>query len=143
MTLSPTLDLISAEALLDRVRAEHRQGKRLVQISATRLAEHVELTYSFDLEGALTNLRLTIPAAGARVRSISSVYACAFLYENEMHDLFGLEVDGMSVDFHGKFYQTSVQFPFSSFKAPPSKAAVTAETPAVEPAAPGASTRAK
>ena len=50
--------------------------------------EHVELTYSFDRDSQLANLRLQLPAAEARVPSISSIYWCAFLYENEIHDLF-------------------------------------------------------
>ncbi len=92
-----------------------------MQISATRLPEHVELTYSFDRDRQLANLRLQVPAAEARVPSISSIYWCAFLYENEMHDLFNLQVDGMAVDFHGHLYETAVKFPFGSTKAPAAK----------------------
>jgi ech hydrogenase subunit D len=119
--IEQTFETIPVEALLDRVSARRKEGYRLVQISATRLPENVEVTYSFDRDRQLTNLRLQVPAAEARVPSISSIYGCAFLYENEMHDLFNLQVDGMAVDFHGHLYETAVKFPFGSTKPPTAK----------------------
>jgi ech hydrogenase subunit D len=64
------------------------------------------------------------------VPSISSIYWCAFLYENELHDLFNVQVDGMAVDFHGHLYETAVKFPFGSTKAPIVKPAPAASTAA-------------
>ena len=128
-----TFESIPMEALLEKAGEMRKQGYRLVQIGATRLPEHVELTYSFDRESRLTNLRFQVLAAGARVPSISSIYWCAFLYENELHDLFNVQVDGMAVDFHGHLYETTVKFPFGSTKAPaakPSPAAPSAASPA-------------
>ena len=126
--------------LLDRVRSLRGQGYRIVQINATTLERTFELTYTFDLDNCLVNLRLQVPRETPRVPSISPIYWAAFLYENEMHDLFGLEVDGMAVDFGGKFYTTAVKYPFGSTKAPtakPAPAAVPrpeAPTPAAPPA---------
>jgi ech hydrogenase subunit D len=40
------------------------------------------------------------------------------LYENEIHDLFGVPVDGLAIDFKGNFYKTAVKFPLGSTKAP-------------------------
>jgi ech hydrogenase subunit D len=131
-TTDQNFELIPLEALLDKVSGLRKQGYRLVQIGATRLPESVELTYSFDLDLRLTNLRLQVPAAEARVPSISSIYWAAFLYENELHDLFNVKVDGMAVDFHGHLYETSVKFPFGSVKAPvvaPAAAAKAAAAP--------------
>ena len=125
-----TFETIPVEALLDKVSALRKEGYRLVQIGATRLPEHVELTYSFDRDRQLANLRLQVPAAEARVPSISSIYWCAFLYENEMHDLFNVQVDGMAVDFHGHLYETAVKFPFGSTKAPAAKPTRSSRWPA-------------
>ena len=108
------IEIITVDTLLDKVRAKREQGCRLVQMSATRLPEQVELTYSFDLDSRLTNLRLLLPAVETHLPSISSIYGCAVLYENEIHDLFGVTVDGLTLDFHGNFYKTSVKFPFAS-----------------------------
>jgi ech hydrogenase subunit D len=131
MSEPQTFETIAVDQLLDKVRAKRAQGCRLVQISATRLPDQVELTYSFDLDTRLTHLRLSLPAAESRVPSISAVYGCAVLYENEIHDLFNVTVDGLALDFHGNFYKTAVKFPFGSVKAPAPKPA-----PAATPAAP-------
>ena len=125
------IELITVDQLLDKVRALHRQGQRLVQISATRLPEQMELTYSFDLNNRLINLRLLLPGEATHLPSISPIFGCAILYENEIHDLFNVQVDGMTVDFKGNFYKTKVKFPFGSIKAPCAKpAAAPAETEA-------------
>ena len=99
-----TLELIPVDKLLERVQAMHQQGYRLVQISATRLPDKLELTYSFALEGRVAQLRLHLVDDVPCVPSISSIYWCAFLYENEIHDLFNLAVEGMAVDFKGTLY---------------------------------------
>jgi ech hydrogenase subunit D len=122
-------ETITPDELFERVQGFRRENWRLVQIATTRLPEVVELTYSFDLNSQLSNLRLTLPADAMRVRSISSIYWAAFLYENEMHDLFGVEVEGMVVDFKGNLYKTAVKFPFGSTQMPAAK-------PAPAPAAP-------
>ena len=84
---------------------------RLVQISCTKTAEGMELTYSFDKDYALINLRLTSAPDGA-VPSIQAVYTCAFTYENEIAELFGVTVTDMAVDFSGRLYKCAVPAPF-------------------------------
>ena len=115
---SDRIEIVALDALLDLVRARHDAGWRLVQISATRIADQVELTYSFDLNGRLDNLRLSVFGAEPRLPSISGIYGCAILYENEIHDLFNVQVDGLAVDFKGNFYKLAVKFPFGSTQAP-------------------------
>jgi len=118
MSPEHTFETIPVEMLLERVRGFHQQGWRLVQICATRLPEQLELTYSFDRDNRLGNLRLVIPANALQVSSISSIFSCAFLYENELHDLFNLHVSGLTVDFEGHFYKTAIKFPFGTTKPP-------------------------
>jgi ech hydrogenase subunit D len=93
----------------------------------------VEVTYSFDLKNALTNLRLNLPAAQPRLPSISSIFGCVILYENELHDLFNIQVEGIAVDFKGNFYKTAVKFPFGTVKAPAAKPSAAPAKPAVAP----------
>jgi len=121
-----SFEIVASDVLLEKVRSLKALGYRLVQIGATRLPGEFELTYSFDREAALVNLRLVLPGHETKVPSITSVFWSAFLYENELHDLFGLEPQGLAVDFHGNLYRTSVKFPFGSTKPP-----------SVKPAAPG------
>ena len=118
MTQELNIEAITVDQLRDKVRALREQGLRLVQISATRLPDEVELTYSFDLNDRLSNLRLLLPGEDSVLPSISEIFGCAILYENEIHDLFNVRVDGLTVDFKGNLYTTSVKYPFGSTKSP-------------------------
>ncbi len=118
MCFEPQIEMITPDLLLQKVESLKNEGYRLVQIGATRLPEHIELTYSFDSDSKLRSLRVQLPAATAKVPSITGAYWCAFLYENEIHDLFSVNVDGMAVDFHGTLYKTAVKFPFGATRAP-------------------------
>jgi ech hydrogenase subunit D len=88
------------------------EGYRLVQIGCTTLPDAYEFTYSFDREYRFKNLRFSI-APEEEVPSISVIYPNAFLYENEIHDLFGLAIKNISVDYKGMLYQTAIKTPFS------------------------------
>lgn len=114
MTEEQPIVPVTADTLVAEVKALRDQGWRLVQIGVTRLEETLELNYSFDREQRFLNLRFQLPAAGARLPSVSGVYWCAFLYENEIHDLFGIAFDGLVLDFKGALYQTVKPFPFAA-----------------------------
>ena len=86
-------------------------GHRLVQICCTTLADHYEMNYSFDRDYRFKNLRFTVKT-GEEVPSISYIYWNAFLYENEIHDLFGIPITNMVIDYRGTLYRTRVPSPF-------------------------------
>ncbi len=88
------------------------EGCRLVQISCTTLESAYELTYSFDKDYRFKNLRIKV-APDEEVPSISVIYPNAFLYENEIHDLFGLLVKNIAIDYGGSLYRTAIKTPFS------------------------------
>jgi len=87
-------------------------GYRLVAISTTKLGELFQVDYSFDRNFSFRTLRLLIPL-GTALPSITGIFWAAFPYENEMHDLFGITVTGIAIDFNGTFIKTAIQFPFS------------------------------
>jgi ech hydrogenase subunit D len=88
------------------------EGYRLVQIGCSTLENGYEINYSFDKEYRFKNLRLTV-APAEEVPSISAVYTNAFLYENELHDLFGVPVKNINIDYSGTLYRTAIKTPFS------------------------------
>ena len=88
------------------------EGYRLVQIGCTTLPGAYELTYSFDREYRFRNLRITV-TPDEEVPSISVIYPNAFLYENEIHDLFGVAITHIAVDYRGTLYRTALSTPFS------------------------------
>lgn len=103
---------IEANGLKDKARELYDAGYRLVQISCTRL-DCFELQYSFDKEYSFLSLRVRVPLEESRLESISGIYQNAFIYENEINDLFGVKVEGMSVDYKGNFYRTKIKTPFN------------------------------
>ena len=88
------------------------EGYRLVQVGCSTLEAAYELNYSFDKDNRFKNLRVMI-VPDEEVPSISMIYQNAFLYENEIHDLFGVVVTNISIDYHGTLYRTSIKTPFS------------------------------
>lgn len=87
------------------------EGHRLVVITAAAVEGQYEVTYSFGHDGTLRHYRVTISPEDI-LPSISGIYPGAFVYENEMHDLFGIEVHGLRLDYRGTFIRTSVRYPF-------------------------------
>ena len=98
--------------LVEAVAALRSSGYRLVQICATTTADHYEMNYSFDKDRLFRNLRFSL-SPGESAPSIGLIYGSAYLYENEIHDLFGIEIEHMVIDFHGTLYQTRIPAPFS------------------------------
>jgi ech hydrogenase subunit D len=111
MTEEQKTEVIEISDLYSRCAALKFDGWRLVQIGCTGLQEGQELNYTFDKDLEFLNLRIFYKK-GLEVPSIQSAYSCAFVYENEIAELFGVTITGMAVDFNGKFYKLSVPTPF-------------------------------
>jgi ech hydrogenase subunit D len=107
------ITMITIDELLARTTRFFKEGYRLVQIGCTRVDGTFEINYSFDKDYKLETLRVVLQEGGA-LPSISAVYFGAFIYENEIHDLFGINVTGMNIDFKGTLYRTTVKYPFSA-----------------------------
>jgi ech hydrogenase subunit D len=103
---------IDKTEIIQKAESMRKDGYRLVQICCT-LTENFEITYSFDKEYNLMNFRCIFPKSDPIIGSITGIYLCAFTYENELQDLFGLTVKDMKLNFNGNFYQTSIKTPFN------------------------------
>nr|WP_319487200.1 NADH-quinone oxidoreductase subunit C [uncultured Caproiciproducens sp.] len=102
---------ISSGSLLEEVLKMKGSNCRLVQICATRTKEGYELTYSFGKEFDLYGLRFNL-GEDTEIPSISHIYPASFLYENEIHDLFGVPIKMISIDYQGTLYRTEKKTPF-------------------------------
>ena len=107
-----TTTAVALENLLKEVEELKADGYRLVQIGCTDIVGSYEINYSFDKGYQLRNLRLTV-GPETEVPSISGIYWGAFVYENEVHDLFGIPVTDINIDFKGTFIKTATKYPFS------------------------------
>ncbi len=113
MATPHTIQDIQVSELLPKAQAMKSDGQRLVQICCTKLPDKLELQYSFDKDFAFTSLRVTLADTSTPVPSLSRLYGNAFHYENEVHDLFGIQVEGNVLDYKGNFYRTAVKTPFN------------------------------
>jgi ech hydrogenase subunit D len=102
---------IEPEDLVHSVRNRFEDGWRLVQIACARITDTYEITYSFDKDLLLEHLRIQI-SVDQEISSITSVYLAAFVYENEIADLYGIPIKGIAIDYKGKFIRTSAPHPF-------------------------------
>jgi tRNA threonylcarbamoyl adenosine modification protein YeaZ len=71
-----------------------------------------EIAWGFARDREFETIREQIEA-GTTVPSISEFFGAAFLYENEIRELFGINVTGIGVDLKGQLYKTSTRVPFS------------------------------
>jgi len=108
------VELPNKHVLIAEVDRMRKYGYRLAQASITK-KEKYDVLYSFEKNGELVNLRLLVDI-GDSIESVSGIYPYAYLYENEMQDLFGLKIRHINVSFKGNLYHTSVKTPFLNEK---------------------------
>ncbi|MFC2149621.1 NADH-quinone oxidoreductase subunit C [Candidatus Auribacterota bacterium] len=113
MTEEQKTIIIKPEELISKVKELCDSGHRLVQIDAVTQDDGLELNYSFDKDYHFVNFRLEFASKDIELPSISEVYWNAFLYENELNDLYGINITNIAVDYKGNLYKTSVKHPFS------------------------------
>lgn len=118
---------VGIDELLSHVQALKGVGARFVQMHAERCVDDgsYRLVYTFidvraaqehiaqDGSYAIENLVVEGIDQYQEIPSISSCYPAVFPFENETHDLFGLAITDMQIDFKGFFYQVSTAEPMS------------------------------
>lgn len=118
---------VGIDGLLSHVQALKGAGARFVQMHAERNVDDgtYRLLYTFinvraaqehiaqDGSYAIENLVVEGIDRYQEIPSISSYYPAVFPFENEAHDLFGLAITDMQIDFKGFFYQVSTAEPMS------------------------------
>ena len=99
--------------LLGHVMSQKNKGRRLSQICCAYSNEKIELSYSFadDETYEYINLRMVIDK-DTPVCSITELYPYAFLYENEMKELFGVDIRMINMDYDQKLYRLKDEAPF-------------------------------
>ena len=118
---------VGIDELLSHVQALKGVGARFVQMHAERNVDDgtYRLVYTFinvraaqeqiaqDGSYAIENLVVEGIDRYQEIPSVSSYYPAVFPFENEAHDLFGLAITDMQIDFKGFFYQVSTAEPMS------------------------------
>lgn len=119
--------IVGIDELLSHTQALKGVGARFVQMHAERNVDDgtYRLVYTFinvraaqerivqDGSYAIESLVVEGIDRHQEIPSISSYYPAVFPFENEAHDLFGLAITDMQLDFKGFFYQVSTAEPMS------------------------------
>ena len=95
--------------------AEQRKGSgwRYVQSFCTNTDDGIDFTVTFEKDGVMENFRVKGITKDMSVPSISDMYFSAFVFENEAHDLFGLNITDIVIDFGGHFYDLAMKEPMT------------------------------
>lgn len=109
------VDEIEPDRLLAEVDAFRSGGWRIVQILCVSSAGGCELSYSFGMGLEMRSLRF-FAAPETAVPSVTALYPAAFLYENEIRDLFGVRIERIGSDWMGKVLDVAGDRPFSKVK---------------------------
>lgn len=98
---------LELDQLLDTCKIYKEKGYRLDQLlPKLELDGTITLIYTFVLGEDIINFKITgIKKGETEVPSVTELYLAAFVFENEAHDLYGVNVVDNVLDFHGKFYQ--------------------------------------
>ena len=66
----------------------------------------IDLFYHFDKDLELSTLKMTVTKED-KIPSITNLYFSAFLVENEIKELYGLNIENINIDYEGKMYMTA------------------------------------
>lgn len=89
------------------------KGYRLIQMACTKTPAEMDLIYTFEkMDYDWVCYRIPV-STDEPIPSISKSFEHAFMYENEIHDLYGIQVEGMVIDFKGTLYETAIKRPFN------------------------------
>lgn len=122
MTLHVQFNPLRLEDLTQCVEQRKSEGYRCVQMLCTNTDEGIDMQYTFMKNDTLENYTIRGVTKDMSVPSITNQYLSAFVFENEAHDLFGVNIVGNLLDFGGNFYAIAEKEPMT-FISPEQKAA--------------------
>ena len=97
-------------ALSERMQVE---GHRFVQVLAVNTEAGIDVQYTFMKDGMLEVFTIKGVTPETPIPSITDRFIAAFVFENEIHDLFGVNVRDIAIDFGGNFYVTAQPSPMT------------------------------
>jgi ech hydrogenase subunit D len=101
--LADTTEVLPGE-LPDAARMLRDDGWRFVTATAVPQPNAWMLLYHFERDERLRHLRTRVGRSES-VPAIDEAFPAAFLVENEMIELQGVRVRGMSIDYEGRLYR--------------------------------------
>ncbi|RLI24167.1 MAG: hypothetical protein DRO52_05925, partial [Candidatus Hecatellales archaeon] len=105
---SQVIDIpVSKAELFSKIYELAAAKARFITITCRDLEDQFEVVYHFEKEDLkVVNVRVRI-GKDEVLPSITSIYPCAFLAENEVKDMFNLKLAGLNPDLQGRLLRTS------------------------------------
>ncbi|MDR0817493.1 MAG: NADH-quinone oxidoreductase subunit C [Clostridiales Family XIII bacterium] len=107
------ITVISADNLLETASDVKSAGYRLGQICATKVDGGIEVLYTFEQDEVLKSYKIELPEDVPSLQSVTPIFWPAFIYENEMHDLFGIQFKNLALDYGGHFFKIAEKTPWN------------------------------
>jgi len=104
---------LTVEEVVDRAVSLKEEGFRLVQILCVKTDKGTDVQYSYMKDNCLKNYTIKDVQKDTKIPSVTGSFLNAFVFENESHDLFGVNIEGIAIDFEGKFYALSEKEPMT------------------------------
>lgn len=104
---------ISLNDVCNIAKERKENGWHFIQLLAKKTQTGIDLVYSYRKDSEMEDLLVKDVKHEDKVASITESYIAAFVFENEIHDLFGLNIEGIAIDFKGKFYNVAVDEPMN------------------------------
>lgn len=106
MTIKQDFRPLPLDKLITTCEEYKAKGFRLAQLCPKlERDDSITLIYTFVSGAEVVNFKVSGIVKGVtEVPSVTPLFIAAFIFENEAHDLFGVNIVGNLIDFEGKFY---------------------------------------
>jgi hypothetical protein len=97
--------IVNKTELLSEAQAMRAQKARFATATCLDLGDHFEVIYHFEFEdsaGFVKHIKVNM-GKEETLPSMSGIYLCAALVENEMQDQFNIKISGLAIDFQKRF----------------------------------------
>lgn len=113
MAFEQSFSILDAKDLKSFAQNRKADGWRYVQTLAVNTESGIDVLYSFMKGALLENHTVKAVGKGDVLDSITDSYLEAFVWENEIHDLFGVSFKDIALDFEGTFYAVAQAEPMT------------------------------
>ena len=104
---------IELSELLGKVTEMKSRKYRIAQICCSDNDGKFFIYYSFGSKFGYKMETLKVCCdKDAKIPSVTTIYPYAYLYENEMKELFGMNIEKISVDYNNRLYRIEKEAPF-------------------------------
>jgi ech hydrogenase subunit D len=102
---------VTKDELYSIMQKKYEEGYRLSQICSVAFEGYNEVIYSVNKGYEMENYKIDLPV-DEEIKSFSDIFPAAVLYENEIKELWGVNVVGMAIDYQNRFYRIEADTPF-------------------------------